>query len=85
MDARNMTKTMLEGALNAIGFFIGSAVIGVALSGILILAHHLVAIVTMAFSGILLWAGFTGRHLVRARLKRIEAGEFTRVPEGSPE
>jgi len=84
MDARNMTRTLLEGALNAIGFFIGSAVVGVVLSGILILAHHVMAVVTLALSGVLLWSGYRGRRLVRAQIERIEADEFTRIPAGSP-
>ena len=84
MDARNMTRTLLEGVLNAIGFFIGSAVVGVVLSGILILAHHVMAVVTLALSGVLLWSGYRGRRLVRAQIERIEADEFTRIPAGSP-
>ena len=79
MDTGNITRTLLEGALNAIGFFIGSAIVGLVVSGLLILAHHLTAIVTLALSGVLLWAGFRGRRLVRTRLERIETEEYAQA------
>jgi hypothetical protein len=75
MDTGNITRTLLEGALNAIGFFIGSAIVGLLISGFLILAHHLTAIVTLTLSGVLLWTGFRGRRFVRTRIERIETEE----------
>jgi hypothetical protein len=34
MDRRNMTRIMLEGALSGIGFVIGSAIVGLVVSGL---------------------------------------------------
>src|SRR6266478_341785 len=77
MYGREMTRIMLEGALNGIGFVIGSAVVGwIFLHGSAILAFAVLVIV--------LWLIFrNGRHL-KARLERARIDEFTRVLRSSP-
>ena len=71
MDRRNITRILLEGALNGIGFVIGSAIVGLALSGLVILAHHVIALVVLPISGIVIWLSFRGRRVIQARLERI--------------
>lgn len=76
-----MTRHFLEGALNGIGFVIGSAIVGLVLSALLILAHHLTAIVALAFSGVVLWFGFLGRRIVRTQLDRMTVNVSARALE----
>jgi len=71
MDRRNITRILLEGALNGIGFVIGSAIVGLALSGLVILARHVIALVVLPISGIVIWLSFRGRRVIQARLERI--------------
>ena len=79
MDRRNMTRIMLEGALSGIGFVIGSAIVGLVVSGLLILAHHVIAFVALPIIGIGLWFSICGRRVVKARLERIKVEQFTRA------
>jgi hypothetical protein len=79
MDRGNMTRILLEGALSGIGFVIGSALVGLALSIFLILAHHLITLMALPIIGVVLWVSFKGRRVVKARLERAKIGEFTRA------
>jgi hypothetical protein len=79
MERRNVTRMLLEGTLNGIGFVIGSAIVGVVLSGLLILAHHVIALAVLPLSGVVLWLGFRGRRVIKARLDGIRAEQFTRA------
>ena len=47
MDRGDMTRILLEGALNGIGFVIGSALVGLVLSIFLIFAHHLITLIAL--------------------------------------
>ena len=78
MDQRNVTRILLEGALNGIGFVIGSAIVGFALSG-LFLRHHVIALLILPASGIVFWLCIRGRRAIKARLERIRAEQFTRA------
>ena len=76
MYGREMTRIMLEGALNGIGLVIGSAVVG--------WIFFTVAPSLLAVLVIVLWLIFrNGRHL-KARLERARIDEFTRVLRSSP-
>jgi hypothetical protein len=79
VDRSHMTRIMLEGALNGIGFVIGSALVGLVLSIFLILAHHLITLMALPIIGVVLWVSFKGRRVVKARLERAKIGEFTRA------
>jgi hypothetical protein len=80
MDRRNMTRILLEGALNGIGFIIGSAIVSLLVSAFLILVHrHLIILVALPIIGLVLWLSFKGRRAVKARLDRVKIGEFTRA------
>jgi cytochrome b len=79
MDGQNMTRIVLEGALNGIGFVIGSALVGLIVSIFLILAHHLTMLIALPIIGIVFWVSFKGRRLVKARLDRAKLEEFTRA------
>jgi hypothetical protein len=79
MDPGNMTRILLEGALNGIGFIIGSALVGLFVSIFLILKHHLIIVIALPIMGAVLWASLKGRRIVKARLERAKIGEFTRV------
>jgi hypothetical protein len=79
MDGQNMTRIMLEGALNGIGFVVGSALIGLVVSIFLILIHHMTMLIALPIIGIVLWVSFTGRRLVKTRLDRAKMEEFTRA------
>jgi hypothetical protein len=70
MHGREMIRIMIEGALNGIGFVIGSAVVGwIFLHGSAVLAFAVFVIV--------LWLIFrNGRHL-KTRLERAKIDEFT--------
>jgi hypothetical protein len=76
MHGREMTRIMIEGALNGIGFVIGSAVVGwIFLHGSAVLAFAVLVIV--------LWIIFrNGRHL-KTRLERAKIDEFTRALRSS--
>src|ERR1700720_51861 len=76
MHGREMTRIMIEGALNGIGFVIGSAVVGwIFLHGSAVLAFAVLIIV--------LWLIFrNGRHL-KTRLERAKIDEFTRALRSS--
>jgi hypothetical protein len=76
MHGREMTRIMIEGALNGIGFVIGSAVVGwIFLHGSAVLAFAVLVIV--------LWVIFrNGRHL-KTRLERAKIDEFTRALRSS--
>ena len=76
MHGREMTRIMIEGALNGIGFVIGSAVVGwIFLHGSAVLAFAVLVIV--------LWLIFrNGRHL-KTRLERAKIDEFTRALRSS--
>jgi hypothetical protein len=75
MDGQNMTRIVLEGALNGIGFVIGSALVGLIVSIFLILAHHLTMLIALPIIGIVFWVSFKGRR----RLDRAKMEEFTRA------
>jgi hypothetical protein len=79
VDRSHMTRIMLEGALNGIGFVIGSALVGLVLSIFLIFAHHLITLMALPIIGVVLWMSFKGRRVVKARLERAKVGEFTRA------
>ena len=74
-----MTRILLEGALNGIGFVIGSALVGLVLSIFLILAHHLITLIAFPVFGVVLWVSFKGRRVVKGRLEHAKIGEFTRA------
>src|SRR6266550_8471118 len=79
MDRQNTTRILLEGALNGIGFVIGSALVGLIVSIFLIIAHHLTMLIALPIIGIVLWVSFKGRRLVKARRDRAKMEEFTRA------
>jgi hypothetical protein len=80
MDRPNMTRIILEGALNGIGFVIGTAIFGLVASSFLILLHHhVITFVALPIMGILLWLSVWGRRVVEARLERVKIEEFTRA------
>jgi hypothetical protein len=76
MHGREMTRIMIEGALNGIGFVIGSAVVGwIFLHGSAVLAFAVLVIV--------LWLIFrNGRHL-KTRLERAKIDKFARALRSS--
>jgi len=82
VDQHNITRLLLEGALNGTGFVIGSPIVGLALSCLLILAHHVIALVVLPMSGFVLWLGFKGRRVIKIRLERIRIEQFTRALGG---
>jgi hypothetical protein len=79
MDRRNITRLLLEGGLSGIGFVIGSAIVGLVLSGLLVLAHHKIALAFLPVSAIVLWLSFRGRRIIKARLERARVEQFTRA------
>jgi hypothetical protein len=80
MDRGNMTRILLEGTLNGIGFVIGSALVGLFVSMFLILTHHMIILIALPILGAVLWASFKGRRIVKARLERDKIGQFARAP-----
>ncbi len=78
MNRQDLTRIMLEGALNGIGFVIGSAIVGSAVS---FLSLHFFALTILPIIGIVLWFSFKGRRLVKDRLERIRVERFTRAAE----
>jgi hypothetical protein len=76
MHGREMTRIMIEGALNGIGFVIGSAVVGwIFLHGSAVLAFAVL---------VMLWLIFrNGRHL-KTRLERAKIDEFTPLSVPQP-
>jgi hypothetical protein len=81
MDGENITRIVLEGVLNGIGFVIGSALVGLIVSTFLILTHHLTMLIALPIIGIVFWVSFKGRRLVKVRLDRVKMEEFTRALE----
>ena len=80
MDRGNITRILLEGALNGIGFVIGSALLGLVVSIFLILVHrHLITLIALPIIGLVLWVSLKGRRIVKGRLERTKIGEFTRA------
>jgi hypothetical protein len=80
MDKRIMTRIMLEGALNGIGFVIGSALVGLVISAFLILVHHhLITVLALPIIGVVLWSSFRGRRVLKARLEGLRTAEFART------
>ena len=79
MDGQNMTRIVLEGALNGIGLVIGSTLIGLVVSIFLILIHHMTVLIALPIIGIVLWVSFTGRRLVKTRLDHAKMEEFMRA------
>lgn len=76
MHGREMTRIMIEGALNGIGFVIGSAVVAwVFLHGSAILALAILVIV--------LWLIFRNSRHLKTRLERAKVDEFTRALRSS--
>jgi hypothetical protein len=76
MHGREITRIIIEGALNGIGFVIGSAVVAW-------IFLHVSAILAFVILVIVLWLIFrNGRHL-KARLERAKIDEFTRALRSS--
>ena len=83
MERRDMTRIMLEGALNGIGFVIGSAIVGLVVSVVLSLTHHPIILVVLPIIGAVLWLSFRGRRLFKVRLERVKVEEFARALRSS--
>jgi hypothetical protein len=84
MDRRNMTRILLEGALNGVGFIIGSAIVSLLVSAFLILVHrHLIILVALPIIGLVLWMSFKGRRAVKARLERVKIGSSLALSDNS--
>jgi MFS family permease len=73
MDRRDMTRIILEGALNGIGFVIGSAILGWIVS---LFYLHIAALLALAIIAVVLWLGLQGRRVVKARLERVKVEEI---------
>jgi len=80
MDRREMTRIMLEGALNGIGFVIGSAIVGWIVSFFFL---HIWAFFALPIIGLVLWLGLKGRRALKARLERVKLEEFARALRSS--
>jgi hypothetical protein len=76
MDRRDITRIMLEGLLNGIGFVIGSAIVGLVVSVVLGLTHHPMILAALPIIGVVMWLSFRGRRFVKARLERVKIEEF---------
>jgi hypothetical protein len=72
MDQRNITRIMLEGALNGIGFVIGSAIVGW-------IFVHVSSLLALLIIGIVLSLIFRDRWTLRARPEQVNVEEFTRA------
>jgi hypothetical protein len=79
MDRRDITRIMLEGLLNGIGFVIGSAIVGLVVSVVLGLTHHPMILAALSVVGVVMWLSFRGRRFVKARLERVKIEEFGRA------
>jgi hypothetical protein len=55
MDRRDITRIILEGLLNGIGFVIGSAVVGMVVSVVLGLTHHPMILIALPIIGVVMW------------------------------
>jgi MFS family permease len=80
MDRRDMTRIILEGALNGIGLVIGSAIFGWIVS---LFYLHIAALLALPIIAVVLWLGLQGRRVVKARLERVKVEEFTRALRSS--
>jgi hypothetical protein len=74
MSRQDLTRIMLEGALNGIGFVIGTAILGWVISFLFL---HFMALTILPIIGIVLWFSFKGRRVVKDRLERIRVERFT--------
>jgi hypothetical protein len=75
MDRNEMKRILLEGALNGIGFVIGSAIIGWLLS---LLFFHAFAVLLLPVIGVVLWLGFKKRRVIKDKLRNIEMANAIR-------
>jgi MFS family permease len=80
MERREMTRIMLEGALNGIGFVIGSAIVGWIVSFFFL---HIWAFFALPIIGLVLWLCLKGRRALKARLERVKLKEFARALRSS--
>jgi hypothetical protein len=79
-----MTRIILEGTLNGIGFVIGTAIFGLIASGfLLLLRHQVITFVALPVIGILLWLSVWGRRVVKARLERERSRSLLALSEGN--
>jgi hypothetical protein len=78
MNRQDLTRIMLESALNGIGFVIGSTILSWVVSFLFL---HLVALTLLPIIGIALLFCFKGRRIVKDRLERIRVERFTRALE----
>ncbi len=80
MHGRDMTRIMIEGALNGIRFVIGSAIVGWIVSFFFL---HIWAFFALPIICLVLWLGLKGRRLLKARLERVKVDEFARALRSS--
>ena len=83
MDRRDITRIMLEGLLNGIGFVIGSAVVGLVVSVVLGLTHQPMILAALPIIELVIWLSFRGRRFIKARLERVKIEEFGRALRSS--
>jgi hypothetical protein len=76
MNGQNITRVMLEGALNGVGFVVGSAIVSWVVS---LFFLHFIAFVALPILGIVLWLSFKGRRVIKARIERVKIEQFTRA------
>src|SRR5690242_17231372 len=84
MDRRDITRIILEGLLNGIGFVIGSTVVGMVVSVVLGLTHHPMILIALPIIGVVMWLSFRGRRLVKVWLERVKIEELGRALRSSP-
>lgn len=69
MDRRKMVRVLLEGAINGIGFVIGTTVLGMIVSLFAFLRHgHFGILLVVPLAGGVLWYSFKGRRLLKAKV-----------------
>jgi uncharacterized membrane protein len=78
MSRQDLARIMLEGALNGIGFVIGTAVVGWFVSFLFL---HFIALTILPLIGVVLWFGFKWSRAVKDRLERIRVDGSTRALE----
>ena len=76
MNGREMTRILVEGTLNGIGFVFGSALVGWSFL-------HVSRILAFAILVIVLWLIFRNVQHLKARLARVKIDEFTRAIRSS--
>ena len=76
MNGREMTRILVEGTLNGIGFVIGSALVGWSFL-------HVSRILAFAILVIVLWLIFRNVRHLKARLARVKIDELTRAIRSS--